>query len=175
MSTTVIERPRADEHSPYYAKYIASVPEGDLVELLREQIGETVELLQNVSADRANYAYAPDKWTIKEVVGHLADVERVMAYRALSFARADKADLPGFDENAWVPTANFAARTLPDLLEEFQAVRAATIEFVRHLGPEELTRRGSANQNDVSVRALLYIVAGHERHHAELLRERYLR
>jgi hypothetical protein len=174
MSTATIERPHADEHAPYYGKYIARVPDGDLVSLLREQLMDTVALLRGVSPDRADFAYGPGKWTIKEVVGHLVDVERVMAYRALRFARNDRTELPGFDENTWAVNSDAASRTLGDLLEEFQVVRSSTIHLAKHLSADALARRGSANGQEVSVRALFYIIAGHERHHADLLRERYL-
>ena len=169
-----IPRPQADEHAEYYGRYISQVPDGDLISMLREQIMETVGLLGGLSPEQADYAYAPGKWTIKEVIGHLSDAERVFQYRALTFARSPGTALPGFDENAWVPAGNFGARTLDDLLEEFQVVRAATVQLARQLDEETLTQRGSANGNDISVRALLYIIAGHERHHAALLRERYL-
>jgi uncharacterized damage-inducible protein DinB len=174
MNSVSIARPAADEHSAYYAKYIARVPDGNLVEQLREQIVDTSALLRGVPADRADFAYAPGKWSIKQVVGHLIDVERVMTHRALRFARNDTTELPGFDENLWVENANFAARTIGDLVEEFEVVRSSTIQFARHLSAEEQARRGKANGQEVSVRALMYIIAGHERHHAALLRERYL-
>ncbi|MFI5229456.1 MAG: DinB family protein [Gemmatimonadales bacterium] len=170
-----IGRPQADEHSPYYGRYIDRVPDGDLPSQLRTQIGGTLDLLASVPANRADYAYAPGKWTVKEVVGHLADVERVMSYRALTFARRDETPLPGFDENAWAPAGNFGARTMADLAEEFRTVRAATVQLISHLEPAAFLRRGSASNNTVSVRALFYIIAGHELHHAELLRERYLK
>jgi len=176
MTTTTaqtIARPKADEHSPYYSKYISEVPEGDLISMLREQLMDTVALLNGVG-DRADYAYAPGKWTVKEVIGHISDVERVMSYRALRIARGDTTNLPGFDENAFVANANFGRRTVADLLEELQVVRAATIHLAKHLDAEELARRGSANGAEVSARALLYIIAGHERHHAALLRDKYL-
>lgn len=174
MSTVTIPRPKADEHVEYYSRYISQVPDGDLIATLRDQIMETVGMLRGLSPEKADYAYAPGKWTIKEVIGHLSDAERVFQYRALTFARAPGTALPGFDENAWVPAGNFGTRTLEDLLEEFQVVRAASVQLARHLDEETLTRRGSANGNDISVRALLYIIAGHERHHAALFRERYL-
>lgn len=175
MSTMTIPRPGADEHVEYYSRYISKVPDGDLIAMLREQVMETVGLLRGLSDDQGNFAYAPGKWTIKEVIGHIADAERVFQYRALTFARAPGTSLPGFDENAWVPTGEFGRRTLEDLLEEFQVVRASTVQLARHLDDEMLTRRGSANGNDITVRALLYIIAGHERHHAALFRERYLK
>jgi hypothetical protein len=175
MSTLTIPRPQADEHVEYYSRYISKVPDGDLIAMLRDQIVDTVGLLRGLNDEQANYAYAPGKWTIKEVIGHIADAERVFQYRALTFARAPGSSLPGFDENAWVPTGAFGRRTLADLLEEFQVVRASTVQLARSFDEEMLKQRGSANGNDVSVRALLYIIAGHERHHAALFRERYLK
>jgi len=174
MNSEVIGRPAADEYAPYYEKYVSKVPDGNLVGQLKEQLLETAALLHRVPADRADFAYAPGKWTIKEVIGHMVDVERVMSYRALWFARNDKSDLPGFDENQWAANANFGDRTIDDLVEELEVVRGATIHFAQHLSAEEQERRGKANGQEVSVRALMYIIAGHERHHAALLRERYL-
>jgi hypothetical protein len=174
MSTVTIPRPQANEHVEYYARYISQVPDGDLIAMLRDQIMETVSLLRGLPRAKGDYAYAPGKWTIKEVIGHLSDAERVFQYRALTFARAPGTALPGFDENAWVPAGNFGVRTLDDLLEEFQIVRAATVQLARHLDEETLKQRGTANGNEISVRALLYIIAGHERHHLALFRERYL-
>jgi uncharacterized damage-inducible protein DinB len=174
MSTVTIGRPAADEHSAYFGRYIARVPDGNLVEQLREQLADTVSLLRSVPESRANYAYAPGKWSIKGVVQHIIDVERVMAYRALRFARNDKTELPGFDENQWAESANADVRTLGDLLAELEVVRESTIQFAKHLSAEAQERRAKANGQEMSVRALLYIIAGHERHHAALLRERYL-
>jgi len=171
---TTIPRPKLDEHAPYYSRYIDRVPDGDLVAQLGKQLMDTTALLAGLSAERENFAYAPGKWTVKQVVLHLCDVERVMGYRALTFARNDPTDLPGFDENTWADVATGSGRALADIVEEFRAIRAATIHFARHLTPEELARRGNANGKPVSVRALLYIIAGHETHHAELFRERYL-
>lgn len=170
---TSIPRPNPDEHIAYYGKYIALVPDGDLVTLLESEIENTVALLRRTPLNRADFAYGPGKWTVKEVVGHLTDVERVMGFRALWFARRDAQPLPGFDENAWVPSGNFGDRSLADLTEEFQAVRHATLALARGLEPDSLTRRGTANGAEISVRALLYIIAGHERHHVALFKERY--
>ena len=172
MSTVTIVRPGADEHAAYFGKYVEKVPDGDLMAMLRGQIAETAAMLRR-SPDRADFAYAPGKWSVKQVVGHLADVERVMAYRALSIARNDPTPLPGFDENAWVDNAGFASRTLEDLLDEFEVVRASTVQLGGHLDADAFARRGTANGNPMSVRALFYIIAGHERHHLALFRERY--
>ncbi|HXT18938.1 MAG TPA: DinB family protein [Gemmatimonadaceae bacterium] len=171
-STTAILRPQADEYLSYYGKYISQVPDGDLLSLLREQLIDSVAQIR-AHGDRADFAYAPGKWTMKEVVGHLSDCERIFAYRTLRVARNDQTNLPGFDENAFVTNANFSRRSLDDLLEELQVVRTATIHLARQLDEDELTRRGSANGAEITPRALLYIVAGHERHHVGLLRERY--
>ena len=168
-----IPRPRADEHTPYYARYIGLVPDGDLVEILRSQQQETVRLLRPLSEERARFAYAPGKWTVKEVIGHIADAERIFAYRALRFARGDAQPLTGFDENSYVPAGRFNDRALVDLLDEFEAIRTATIHLLRNLNDEELARSGPANNNPISVRAVAYVIAGHERHHVKLLRERY--
>ncbi len=171
---TSIGRPSAAEHAEYYSRYISRVPEGDLLPLLRDQAKETVALLGGVSEDDANYAYAPGKWSIKEVIGHLSDAERVFAYRALTVARNDKTPLPSFDENSWAGESNASSRTLADLVDEFQKVRESTIALAKGIDADALTRIGTASGNPISPRALLYIVAGHERHHADLLRERYL-
>ncbi len=174
MDGTRIERPAADEYAPYFGRYIEQVGDGDVLEILRRQAGETAALLAGVSERDAAYRYAEGKWSIKEVVGHVADTERVMVYRAVCFARGEAASLPGFDENAYVANAKFGARSLADLAAEFQSVRAATIPFFRALDAEELRRRGTANNRPYTVRAVAYIVAGHERHHRTILEERYL-
>jgi hypothetical protein len=167
-------RPAADEHNPYYAKYIALVPDDDLdvVHHLADQHHDTVGILRKAKA-KGDHAYAPGKWTVKEVVGHVCDTERIMAYRALRFSRGDQTDLPGFDENDYVASSNFASRTMDDLLEELWSVRAATLSLAKHLREDVLSRRGKANGDAVSVRALLYIIAGHERHHLAILQDRY--
>jgi uncharacterized damage-inducible protein DinB len=170
---TTIQRPGADEHPPYYSGYIALVPDGPLVDLLFDQQLESLRLLRSVDDQRGLHAYAPGKWTIKQVIGHVCDAERIFTYRALRFARGDEQPLTGFDENSYVPAGRFNDRRMNDLLNEFQAIRAATIHLFRHLDEEELSRRGVANGNPITVRALGYIVAGHERHHVKLLRERY--
>lgn len=167
-------RPAADEFAPYYAKYIDAVPDGDVLGTLESQIEETVALLSDIGEVRAGHRYAPGKWSIKEVVGHVADAERVFGYRALCAARGEAGGLPAFDENAYVAGADFDARTLNSLLGELTAVRRATLSLFRNLSDDALARRVVANQNAVSARALAWICAGHERHHVRLLRERYL-
>ena len=174
MTTATIPRPDATEYAPFYGTYVGKVPDGDLLELLERQRRETQNLLAGLSDTQALHRYAPGKWSIKEVVGHLMDSERVFCYRALRFARADEKPLQGFDEKAWVPAGSFDARPLADLAAELDAVRRATIALFGGFDAAALARKGTANNNEVTVRALAWIVAGHERHHVAILRERYL-
>jgi hypothetical protein len=174
MSAITVPRPGASEYAPFYAGYVAGVPDGDLIALLEQQAAETVALLAGLSETRCDHRYAPGKWTIREVLGHIVDGERVFSYRALTFARGDAGPLPSFDENAWAAASNAGRRTMKDLLAEYRAVRAATVALLRSFGEAEFARSGIASKNPVTVRALAYIVAGHERHHLKILRERYL-
>ena len=167
-----IPKPRPEEHAEYYAKYIRLVGD-DALAALRAQSAATPRMLSGLSEAQAMHRYAPGKWSVKEVVGHITDAERVFGYRALRFARADQTPLPGFDENAWVPAGNFDRRTLPELVATYEAVRAATVALFSSFDEEALTRVGQANDNPFSVRALAHITAGHELHHVALLRERY--
>ncbi len=173
MTAAAIPRPAAAEYDSYYGRYIDKVPEGDLLRTLEDQARETQRLLAGLSDAKALHRYAAGKWSIKEVIGHVADTERVYAYRALRFARADATALPGFDEKAWVPAGSFDARSLADLAGELDAVRRATLALFRGLDAAALSRRGTANDAAVSVRAIAWIIAGHERHHVALLHERY--
>jgi hypothetical protein len=170
---TALSRPASDEYLAYYERYIALVPDGNLVDILAEQQRETLRMLRKVNDERGLFAYAPGKWTVKEVIGHLSDAERVFSYRALRFARADGQPVAGFDENAYVPAGRFNERPLASLIDEFEAIRAATVHLFRYMTEEEMARRGIANSNPISVRALGFVIAGHERHHAKLLSERY--
>lgn len=168
------QQPGRDEYSEYYHKYVARVPEGDVVAILATQIEDTITLLRNRTEEQALSAYAPGKWTIKEVIGHLSDVERVMSYRALRFARADATPLPGFDENTYAPAGEFNNRPLASLLAELAAARRATVALFAGLPDDAWTRSGPANNVSVSVRALAWIIAGHELHHRAILAERYM-
>lgn len=172
---TPIPRPDRSEYSPHYEGYVSKVPTGNLIEILEDQRHETQDLLAGIEDGRGLYRYAPGKWSIKEVVGHLTDAERVFCYRALRFARGDRTPLPGFDEQVYAPAGKFDARPLTDLAAELDVVRHATIALFSGLEPEAFTLRGPANNEEVSVRALAYIIAGHERHHLGILRERYLK
>ena len=167
-----IALPAADEHAPYYGKYVARVPD-DAFAALQSQALSTARLLAATPEDKAGFRYGPGKWSVREVVGHVIDGERVFAYRALWFARGDEAELPGFDENTWVPAGGFERRSLASLAAEFAAVRAATLALAATFDEPALARRGVANGVPVSVRALIAIIAGHELHHVGILRERY--
>lgn len=174
MPRASIPRPDVTEYAPYFQRYIDQVPDGNLVDLLDQQAAETRAMLGSLSDADARFRYGPDKWSIKEVVGHVTDTERIMTYRAVCFSRGDKTVLPAFDENAFVKNARFDERTLSSLLVELGTVRAATIAFFDGLSHDELVRRGRTPSGEYSVRAMAYIIAGHERHHQQILRERYL-
>jgi hypothetical protein len=166
-------RPQAGEYNPYYGRYISLVSSDDVIEMLEKQPPETVSLFKSASA-KADFRYAPGKWSVKEMLGHVNDTERVMAYRALRVARRDKTPLPGFEQDDFVRDGNFGRRTLPDLIDEFTDVRKATLSLFRTFDGGVGERIGEASGHAVSVRALAYIIAGHELHHRKLLQEKYL-
>lgn len=168
------QAPAAGEYGEFYAKYIARVPEGDIVAILATQIEDTITLLRNRTEQQALSAYAPGKWTMKEVIGHLIDTERIMTYRALRMARGDETPLAGFDENAFVPTGRFNERVLAGLLAELATVRRSSVALFAGLPEDAWTRTGLANDFPMSVRAQAWIIAGHELHHRALLVERYM-
>jgi len=175
MSTTMmITPPAATEHDPYYGKYIALVPEKDILVALESQLIDALAVLRSIPEAKAGHRYAAGKWSIREVVGHLIDAERVFAYRALRFGRNDSTDLPGFDENTYVPAGAFDGRTLEDLTSELEHVRRANIAMFRGFPSEAWNRGGKANAAPITVRALAYIIVGHGYHHLKLVRERYL-
>jgi hypothetical protein len=173
MNTRTVGRPEPDEIPSHYVGYIKRVPEPDPVLACASQIEETAALLRGLSDSDAMYRYDRGKWSIKEVVGHLADTERIMSYRALRIARGDATPLPSFDENAYVPVARFDGRSLADLVGELRTVRAATLALLRTFDAEAWRRRGTASGKPVSVRALGFMIPGHERHHVEVLKTRY--
>jgi len=159
-------RPQSGEFLEYYGEYINLVPEGDVTSLLERQIDETVETLSTFSDEQAAWRPAPGEWNAIEIVGHLADMERVFAYRAVSFARNSPGALPDIDPDDFMVDAGFARRPLADVVAEFVAVRQASLALFRSLDEAAWLRRGVASDNEVSVRALAYITAGHELHHS---------
>ncbi len=171
--TAAFSPPAEDEYAPFYAGYVGLASKGDLITRLEAQVQEVSALLRGLSEEEALSRYAPGKWSVKEVAGHLGDTERIMAYRALRIARGDQTPLPGFDENTFVASANFDARPLASLVEEWETVRRASLLLLRGLDGEAAGRRGTASGAPVTVRALAYIIAGHVEHHLEILRTRY--
>jgi hypothetical protein len=174
LTTASAIRPAKSEYLPYYERYIALVPDGDVVATLATQMTETQALLCSLPASVATYRYAPDKWSLNEVVGHLIDSERNFTFRALRFARNDATPIPGFEQDDYVRNATFDSYPLVDLAAELEALRQSTVLMFRHIEEAAWTRRGIANGAEVSVRALAWIIAGHERHHREILLARYL-
>lgn len=170
----MIPRPDASEYLAYYGKYIDKVPDGDVLQTLRTQLDETLALVRGLPEEQGGHAYAPGKWSIRGVLQHVIDAERIFAYRALRISRGDATPLASFDENAYAQSANADARTLAELADELEHVRLGNLALFRSLGDEALARRGTASDAVVSARALVWIIAGHERHHVTLLRERYL-
>jgi hypothetical protein len=168
------QRPKGDEFAPYYAGYIDAVPYGDVVHALESQLADTLGLIRGLPESRGEHRYAPGKWTIKEVIAHVSDCERVFAYRLLRIARGDATPLAGFEQDDYVRRGNFGARTLADLAQELEYVRRANLVLFASLDDEAMSRRGTANNQAISARALAYIIAGHERHHVKILRSRYL-
>ena len=168
----MFNRPDASEFAPFYAGYIGKVPDSGPNGMLRAQLG-SLEKLRYLSEDKANYAYADGKWTVKEVIGHVADGERVFSYRLTRIARGDSTPLAGFDENAWAKAAPHRKRRIADVVDEMIAVRRSTIALVESLDDAAIANRGVANNNPVSARAICWIMAGHTQHHLDMLRERY--
>lgn len=174
MSNVITIQPDATEYDSYYQKYISLVPREDVVATLSRQLEETLSTLRGLTETQADSRYAPDKWSIKELVGHLIDSERIFAYRALRFARNDQTPLPGYEQDDYVRAGNFGSRSMRDLADEFEQLRRANLSLFRSLDDEAWLRRGTANDAEASVRALAYIMAGHETHHMQILRTRYL-
>jgi len=174
MPAIRFSRPRPGEYSPYFDRYIGLLPHGDVLALLRTQGEETAALLLAAPPELGAHRYAPQKWSVREVIGHVIDTERIFAYRALRFSRGDATPLPGFEQDDYVAHGGFDDRSLTDLVREFQAVRAASIVLFEGMSEGMLARRGVASGAELTVRAVPWIVAGHERHHVGILRERYL-
>jgi len=165
-------RPESGEYAPYYERYVSLVPDGDILATLDRQSRDTVALLGPHHAD-GDFRYAAGKWSMKEALGHVIDTERVFSYRGLRIARNDRTPLAGFEQDDYVKYGPFGQCTLAALLEEFTSVRQATLSLFRALDEAAWTRRGVASNNEVTVRALAYIIAGHELHHRRIFREKY--
>ena len=174
MTEPMAVKPEKDEFLPYYARYIDLVGSGDVLSTLTRQMAETQALLRSLPSSVSTYRYAPGKWSVNEVIGHIIDSERIFASRAQRFARNDATPLPGFEQDDYVRNATFDSYPLVELASELASLRESTVFLFRHLSDDAWMRRGIANGAEVSVRALAYIIAGHELHHREMLQARYL-
>jgi hypothetical protein len=175
MDRMTIPPPEVTEYAPYYQRYVSLVPPGSIVGHLRSQADATVAFLAAIDGETAGSRPAPDKWSLKEILGHITDTERIMSYRALRFARNDATPLPGFEQDDYMPNSPFQGQPWAELLEEYRAVRAATITLLGPLPEAAWHRTGTADGKAVTVRALAWIIAGHELHHLKIVREKHLR
>ena len=169
-----IAAPDQTEFAPYYKTYVSKVPAGDIRQLLETQAKEATQVLSRISDQRSLYRYAPDKWSIRQMVHHVNDAERVFSFRAMWFARNLGPELPSYDQDIAVSAANSDAVRWQDIIQEFGAIRSASLAFFNSLPEDAWLRRGIASGNPVTVRALAYIVCGHLAHHLQILRERYI-
>lgn len=167
-------RPDRSEYADFYHQYISLVPDGDIIDILATQLASTLELFSNIPEEKLNYQYAPGKWTTREVIGHIIDVERLFTFRALQFARGDSSPLPGMDQTLWMAGADFGQRSMHSLMIELRHLRAANTILFDSFGEEILDRTGTASDCQFTVRSILYIIAGHQFHHIEILKTRYL-
>ncbi|HAL81847.1 MAG TPA: DinB family protein [Mucilaginibacter sp.] len=169
----MINRPQPDEYSAFAARYVDLVGNDPILDILEHLQQNTYNFFMGIDPDKAEYAYAEGKWTVKQVLGHIADTERVFAYRALVFSR-EAIELPGFDQDVYMEKATFNDRPLKDIANEFKTIRESTLYLLRSLTEEQSMQKGVASGNPVSVRALAYMIAGHEMHHIKVLKEKYL-
>ena len=169
-----MRHPESNEYPPFYESYIKNVIGSDPLRNLENQYQEIQSILQSLPEVEANYAYSEGKWTVKEVLGHITDTERVMSYRAFCISRKEIRSLPGFEQDDYVKEANFNERSITNLLEDYRAVRKSTISLFKNFTEDMLNQKGTANEKEVSVLALLFIITGHEMHHLKILKEKYL-
>jgi len=174
MSDDPIGVPREGEYDPYYQGYVERVPAGELATMLERGLAESLGLMRSFSEEQGVHSYAPGKWTLKEVFGHIIDTERILAYRALAIARGESQSIPGFDQDAYVDQGSFVARSWANLADEYEHVRRANLALFATFDGTTWRRSGTANDVPVTVRSLAHIIAGHEAHHLAIVRERYL-
>ena len=170
----MLSKPTIGEYPAYMQKYLDQLPEGDILDQLDNQIDQLQSLLETLTEEQAETPYAPGKWSIKELVNHLIDTERILAYRALCIARGESQPLPGFDEDSYARDSFANQRPLKELLDEHELVRLSTIALYRSFNPLVFQNTGNANGNPASVRALAFVIAAHEQHHYNILISRYL-
>jgi uncharacterized damage-inducible protein DinB len=168
----MISKPLSEEYSPFAAGYIGLMPNNNVMELLEQLMESSYQLFSKLTDEQAAYAYAPGKWTVKQALGHMIDTERTFAYRALVFSR-NYIELPGFDQNIYVDNTDFNSRSIQDLAAEFKAARLSNIYMIRSFSDEQLLRTGIASNHPFSVRAFVYMLAGHELHHLNVFKDHY--
>lgn len=170
-----ISKPEEKEYHQFFAGYVSQVGDNDVVQMLAKQKGEFVQFIQAIPDDRYNYAYGEGKWTIKQLLRHIIDAERMFGYRAMSIARGEKAKLPGFDDHLYVKMADDSKNSIQDMVDEFEYLREGHIRMISNFTSQASLRIGNANGTDVSVRAIIYIIVGHVAHHQQIITERYLK
>jgi uncharacterized damage-inducible protein DinB len=169
-----MHKPKSKEYPSYYSRYIDLIKSEDILSVLENQNQDMHDLLSRISEEAATFRYAPEKWSIKEVIGHVIDVERIFVYRALRIARGDKTPLPGFEEDDYVKNANFDSRTLIDLSDEFRSVRESTLTMFSSFEEKIYSREGTASGLKFTVRSIPFIIAGHEVHHRQVIKDKYM-
>lgn len=171
----LIYKPKPEDYPHFYKSYIDLIKSEDVIMILENQGTAFHAFIKSLAPEQGNNRYAAGKWSVKEVIGHVIEVERIMAYRALAISRGDKQSLPGMDENSYMHNSNYEDRTLDDLAEEFLHGRKANIYLFSSFSPEMLQRKGIANNNPITVAALIYVIAGHLDHHVQVIRDRYIK
>jgi hypothetical protein len=169
-----MEKPNADEYAPYYKLYIDTVPDINIIDALGMQTDSATKLLMGITEEKSQYRYAPEKWNIIELTGHILETERMLAYRALCISRNEQTSLPGFDQDEYVRQTDYSKITMKAMVEEFAALRKANILMLKNFTDDMCLRKGTANKNPLSVRALAYVIYGHVQHHLNILKEKYL-
>ncbi|MDQ0874926.1 hypothetical protein QFZ77_003585 [Paenibacillus sp. V4I3] len=169
----MLQRPSSEEYSPFFTGYINQVPESDYLSFLHSQLDAVIALFSSISNEQGLYRYEPGKWSLKEVLGHMTDTERIMSYRMLRIARGDTTNLPGFDQDLFITNTSFDELSMDDLLNDFKAVREATFTLLKTISEAAWSRKGIANANVISARALAYVIAGHAQHHLGVIRQKY--
>jgi hypothetical protein len=171
----MLNKPQPDEYPEFAAKYVNSVPNGPILDILDYLKDSTYNFFSRMTTEQADYAYADGKWMLKEVLGHMIDTEKVFSFRAFCFSRGEKSPLPGFDQDEYVQNSTFSTRSIQDLADEFKTVRQTSIYLYTAFNDEQIMRKGIASNNPVTVRALIYMTAGHELYHLNLIKERYIK
>ncbi len=169
-----MNRPKPGDYAQYYEQYISEIKGSNILKVLESQLSETIVLLKSVTEEKGNYKYAEGKWTIKEVIGHFTDTERIFAYRALCFARGETKVLPGFEQDDYVNSGKFNEKPLSDLINEFRLLRESNLVLFKSFNADSLAKAGRVEDNRVTVLAILFIIAGHTRHHLKIIEEKYL-